>query len=45
MGRHGLQYICDMDLCTHFPSTYGEAVDGALADIQTETSWSGGSIS
>jgi methyltransferase-like protein/ubiquinone/menaquinone biosynthesis C-methylase UbiE len=31
--RHGLRYLCDTDLRTLFPSTYGETVDSTLADI------------
>ncbi len=32
--RHGLRYLCDTDLRTLFPSTYGETVDHSLADIE-----------
>lgn len=32
--RHGLRYICDTDLRTLFPSTYGDKVDSTLADIE-----------
>ena len=32
--RHGLRYICDTDLRTLFPSTYGEKVEGTLSDIE-----------
>jgi methyltransferase-like protein/SAM-dependent methyltransferase len=34
MERCGLQYVCDTDLRTLFPSTYGEKVDRALKDIE-----------
>jgi SAM-dependent methyltransferase/methyltransferase-like protein len=34
MERHALRYLCDTELRTLFPSTYGEAVDEALADIE-----------
>ena len=34
MERHKLRYLCDTDLRTLFPSTYGETVDRALADIE-----------
>jgi methyltransferase-like protein/ubiquinone/menaquinone biosynthesis C-methylase UbiE len=32
--RSGLRYLCDTDLRTLFPSTYGETVDRTLADIE-----------
>jgi len=31
--RHGLQYLCDVELGTAFPSTLGEAADTALEPI------------
>ncbi len=31
---HGLRYLCDADLQTLFPASYGEAVETALADIE-----------
>lgn len=33
-GSHGLRYLCDADLQTLFPASYGEAVETALADIE-----------
>lgn len=32
--RHGLRYLCDTDLRTLFPTTYGDGVDRSLADIE-----------
>ena len=32
--RHGLRYVCDTELRTLFPSTYGNQVEQALADIE-----------
>jgi len=32
--RHGLRYVCDTELRTLFPSTFGGAVERALADIE-----------
>jgi len=32
--RQGLKYLCDTDLRTLFPSTYGKAVEAALAPIE-----------
>jgi methyltransferase-like protein len=32
--RHALRYLCDTELRTLFPSTYGDAVEQALADIE-----------
>jgi len=32
--RHGLRYVCDTELRTLFPSTYGDAVERALSDIE-----------
>jgi trans-aconitate methyltransferase len=32
--RNALRYLCDTDLRTLFPSTYGEAVEGALDPIE-----------
>jgi len=32
--RHGLRYLCDTDLRTLFPTTYGEGVDCTLEDIE-----------
>ena len=34
LERHKLQYLCDTDLRTAFPSSYGEEMDKALADIE-----------
>lgn len=32
--KRGLRYLCDTDLRTLFPSTYGDAVDRGLSDIE-----------
>lgn len=34
LERHDLRYLCDTDLRTLFPATYGEAVDRTLEDIE-----------
>jgi methyltransferase-like protein/ubiquinone/menaquinone biosynthesis C-methylase UbiE len=31
--RHGLRYLCDTELRTLFPSTYGDEIERSLADI------------